>query len=346
MPPDDSKRQAGAEPRPGVSLLGGSGFIGTRLASLLAHEQIPFRIGDLRRSKSFPDQWTECDVRQRHTLTDLVRSSGAIINLAAQHRDDVRPLSLYHQTNVHGASEVCAAARDAGVRKIIFTSSVAVYGFQPKAVDENGPFAPFNEYGKTKLEAEAVYRAWADEDPSRTLVIVRPTVVFGEGNRGNVFNLLHQIASGRFLMVGAGKNIKSMCYVGNVAAFLLHLIAWAPGTHIFNYADGPDMDTMTLVEHVRRCLNRQGSPARIPKSLALAGGHMVDVVARVSGRSFPVSAIRVRKFCESTQFFANRIERTGFIPPFTLAEGLDRTIRHEFPAESSIASEIVAAGSS
>ena len=49
-----------------------------------------------------------------------------------------------------------------------------------------GHFLPFNAYGKTKLEAENIYRAWAAEDPLRTLVIVRPTVIFGEGNRGNV----------------------------------------------------------------------------------------------------------------------------------------------------------------
>ena len=48
-----------------------------------------------------------------------------------------------------------------------------MYGFHSSAVDgENGPFEPFNEYGKTKLQAEAVYRAWAEEDPDRTLVIV------------------------------------------------------------------------------------------------------------------------------------------------------------------------------
>jgi GlcNAc-P-P-Und epimerase len=340
-----SKPDVVSQPRAGVLLLGGSGFIGSRLASLLTQQRIPFRIGDLRRSEAFPDRWTKCDVRRRDTLADLVRGSEAVINLSAQHRDDVRPLSLYHETNVQGASEVCAAARSAGVQKIIFTSSVAVYGFQPTPVDEDGPFAPFNEYGKTKLQAEAVYRAWADEDPSRTLVMVRPSVVFGEGNRGNVYNLLHQIASGRFFMVGTGKNIKSMAYVGNVAAFLMHALALPPGTHIFNYADGPDMDTMTLVRHIRHCLSRPGSIPSVPKTAALLAGHMLDVVARASGRTFPISAVRVRKFCESTQILANRIEPTGFIRPYSLAEGLERTIRDEFPGQSAERTEAVAARS-
>jgi GlcNAc-P-P-Und epimerase len=333
----------GVEPPAGVLVLGGSGFIGSHLASLLAGAQLHFRIGDLHRSNTFPDRWAECDVRHRETLTDLLRGMDTIINLAAVHRDDVRPISRYHETNVHGAQEVCAAARSSGIQKIIFTSSVAVYGVHAAPVGEEGPFAPCNEYGKTKLQAEAIYRAWANEDAARTLVIVRPAVIFGEDNRGNVYNLLQQIAAGRFLMVGTGENVKSMAYVGNVAAFLMHMLGAGPGTHIFNYADGPDMDTMTLVQHARHRLSRHGSVARIPKSLALAGGHVLDAVAQITGKSFPVSAIRVRKFCESTQFLASRIQATAFIRPYSLAEGLDRTIRHEFPAESSMAPQTVAA---
>jgi nucleoside-diphosphate-sugar epimerase len=314
-----------------VVILGGSGFIGTRLAALLTEQHVPFRIGDLRRSKSFPEHWSECDVRRRETLSDLIQGADAIVNLAAAHRDDVRPLSLYRETNVDGATEVCAAARSAGVKKIIFASSVAVYGFQPAPVDENGPFAPFNEYGKTKLEAEGIYRSWAAEDPSRTLVIVRPTVVFGEGNRGDVYNLLRQIAAGRFLIVGHGKNVKSVAYVGNVAAFLSHMLTIGPGTYTFNYVDMPDMDTRTLVEHIRTCLNQRGTNLRLPKTAALACGHLLDAVARLTGRTFPISAIRVRKFCESTQFHADRISQTGFVPPYSLRDGLDKTIQFDFP---------------
>lgn len=318
---------------PPLLILGGAGFIGTRLTKLLVDLNKTLRIGDLRESVAFPEISTICDVRDLKGLREVVKGAGTIINLAAEHRDDVRPLSLYHEVNVDGAARVCEAAREAGVKRIIFTSSVAVYGFQPRPTDEQGPFEPFNEYGKTKLAAEAVYKAWAEEDPSRSLVIVRPTVVFGEGNLGNVYNLLRQISTGKFMMVGSGTNKKSMAYVGNIAAFLAHCLTMGPGVHIYNYVDGPDMSTAELVEHVWRCLGREGQPARLPKSVAMVAGHGFDVLARVSGKRFPISAIRVRKFCESTQFRAERIAETGFTPPYTLAEGLARTIDHEFLAK-------------
>lgn len=314
-----------------ILVLGGSGFIGTRLTGLLIEQSIPVRIGDLRPSQAFPDLWTQCDVRRHESLSGVACGTSAIMNLAAEHRDDVRPLSRYHETNVEGALQVCNAARMAGVQKIVFTSSVAVYGFHPNPVDESGPFVPFNAYGKTKLEAEGIYRVWADEDPARSLVIVRPTVVFGEGNRGNVYNLLRQIASGRFLMVGAGNNAKSMAYVGNIASFLMYVLLMGPGIHVFNYADGPDMKTKDLVEFIMGHLGRSGKVPTIPESVGLAAGHLMDVISRVSGRTFGISTIRVRKFCESTQFRASLAAKSGFIPPYSLSEGLVRTVQFEFP---------------
>jgi GlcNAc-P-P-Und epimerase len=295
---------------------------------------VPVRIGDLQQSKACPSLWTECDVRDYDSVVNTVGNATAIVNLAAEHRDDIKPLSRYHETNVLGAINVCNAARSLDIKKIVFTSSVAVFGFQSRPVDETGEFAPFNEYGKTKLQAERVYREWAAEDLNRALVIVRPSVVFGEGNRGNVYILLRQISSGRFFMVGTGQNVKSMAYVGNVAAFLAHCLSFESGEHLFNYVDGPDMSTQQLVELIRRELRQGGKVRTLPMGLALAGAHMLDVIARMSGRTFPISTIRIRKFSESTRFVAEKALASGFKPPYTLSEGLSRTIGFELHTAS------------
>ncbi len=314
-----------------VLILGGSGFIGTRLARLLTQREIPVRIGDIRKSEEFPELWSQCDVRDQKTLFQAMRGSGVVINLAAEHRDDVRPISRYRETNVKGASEVCSAAQLSGIRRLIFTSSVAVYGFHSKPIDESGSCSPFNAYGETKLEAEAVYRRWAAEDPARALIIVRPTVVFGEENRGNVYNLMKQIASRRFLMVGSGRNVKSISYVGNVAAFLAHILSLGPGTHVFNYADGPDMNTNDLVSYIKARMGNSSTTPSIPLPIALTAGYGLDVLSKISGRTFPISAIRVQKFCENTQFLSIKAREIGFVQPYTLADALTRTIQAEFP---------------
>jgi nucleoside-diphosphate-sugar epimerase len=249
----------------------------------------------------------------------------------AEHRDDVKPISLYHQVNVIGAQNVCDFAEEAGTRTLVFTSTVAVYGFADPGVDETGTLKPFNAYGRSKINAEVIYRNWQAREPTkRSLCIVRPTVVFGEGNRGNVYNLLRQIHFGRFVMIGDGTNCKSMAYVENVAAFLQHALSFSPGVHVYNYVDKPDMDMNTLVQTVMEKLGRgKNVGIRLPYFIGLAGGLACDVVASILGRSFPISAIRVKKFCANTSF-GTSIHRIHFVPPVPLELGLQRTVQYEF----------------
>lgn len=313
-------------------VIGGSGFIGTRLC--VRFEKISdkaFTILDKVQSTKFAHKFKCVDIRFIHQLMNSISDADVLINLAAEHRDDVRPLRLYDEVNVDGARNVCELARAKGINKIVFTSSVAVYGFAPLGTNELGTIAPFNDYGRTKWEAEQVYKMWQAEDPQiRTLVIVRPTVVFGERNRGNVFNLLKQIASGKFVMVGDGLNRKSMAYVENLAAFLEYSLDFKPGIHIYNYIDKPDFTMNTLVAHVNNLLGRSSEiKFRLPFSLGLLIGSSFDLVAKITGKKFPISAIRIKKFCANS-VYESAIESTGFIPPTLLMEAIENTVRFEF----------------
>ncbi len=308
-----------------VCIFGGNGFLGSRLTARLESEPVNFAVRDV-----FTED-DECRVDVSSPIAGEYGQFDVFVNLAAVHRDDVRPLSLYAEVNVGGAVNLCDAARKHNVDKIIFTSSVSIYGFAPADTDETGQADYFNDYGRTKFLAESVYRQWQDEDPeNRTLVILRPTVIFGEGNRGNVYNLLKQIAAGRFIMFGGGTNRKSMAYVENVAAFLVYSLGFEPGVHIYNYVDKPDLDMNTLISVARKTLfgkNKVG--LRLPGFIGVGIGHIADLAARIIGKPLPVSSIRVRKFMSTTQF-ASSVGKTGFVPPVSLEEGLARTLRYEF----------------
>jgi nucleoside-diphosphate-sugar epimerase len=312
-----------------ICIFGGSGFIGSRLIARLDRRKTDLVIAD----KVFHGipllKSVYCDV-SKDIDPDQFDGISVIINLAAEHRDDVLPKDLYFSTNVRGAENLCNLARTLRVTKIIFTSSVAVYGFAMPGVNESGAINPFNEYGRTKWLAENIYRAWCAEDESRTLVIIRPTVVFGERNRGNVFNLLRQIASGKFVMVGDGLNRKSMAYVENVAAFLEYSLNFKPGVHIYNYIDKPDFTMNALVAHVNKLLGRSAEiKFKLPFSFGLLIGYGFDLIAKLSGKKFPISAIRVRKFCANS-VYESGIESTGFTPPTPLLEAIQKTVKYEF----------------
>ena len=315
-----------------VNIIGGSGFVGTRLVRRLrSKDQLAVQITDKAPSRAHPDLVKLCDVRSVEQLRSSIANESVVVNLAAEHRDDVRPLSLYDDVNVGGAKNICTVAREKNILTIVFTSSVAVYGFAPIGTDESGEIAPFNDYGRTKYEAEQVFKAWQAEAPSeRTLVIIRPTVVFGEQNRGNVYNLLRQIASGKFVMVGSGENRKSMAYVENVAAFIEYAMSFKPGVHIYNFIDKPDFTMNSLVANVNRILGR---PEKIGFRLPFAVGYMIgkgfDLVAALTGKRFAISSIRVKKFCANS-VYNTAIDQTGFVPPVPLEQALAQTVRYEF----------------
>lgn len=314
-----------------INVVGGSGFIGTRLVRRLSDKNSNIKIIDKSPSKYYPELSELADVRSVDQLQEHISTQAVIVNLAAEHRDDVRPVSLYRDVNVGGAENICSVAREKNVSTIIFTSTVAVYGFAPIGTDETGEIRPFNEYGQTKYEAELIFKAWQAEAPEeRMLVIIRPTVVFGEQNRGNVYNLLNQIASGKFVMIGHGENRKSMAYVENVAAFIEFSMNLKPGIYVYNFIDKPDFTMNALVASVCRILGRPSKIGfRLPFILGYTIGKAFDLVALAIGKKLAISAIRVKKFCADSVFNTS-VDQTGFVSPVPLGRALEQTVRYEF----------------
>ncbi len=316
-----------------VVVIGASGFIGRRLCARLTADQPSERLCAVGRKASDTTSHlghlgAVADVRSVDALSAAIPTGAVIINLAAEHRDDVRPVARYDDVNVGGARNVCAAARRRGTRKIVFASSVAVYGFARPETGENDAVGPHDRFGASKVAAEGVYRQWQAEQPEqRTLVIVRPAPVFGEGGGGNITTLFRQIAASKFVMVGSGRNVKSVAYVENLVAFLAFCLGFGPGAHVYNYVDKPDMTMNELVAFVRRGLGQKAHDGfRVPYPVALTAAAVLDAVAHFTGRDFAVSALRVRKFCAATSF-ASAVAETGFVAPVSLEQGLAATLR-------------------
>ena len=219
-----------------------------------------------------------------------------------------------------------------GIKRLVFFSSVAVYGLNKPNPNENySPKEPFNHYGKSKWQAEQVVDKWHQSHPDWNINIIRPTVIFGERNRGNVYNLLNQIQSGHFLMVGKGENQKSMAYVGNIVAFVKFMIENVKeGYNVFNYIDKPDLTMNELVAHVSDVLKKHIPATHFPYWMGMMGGYCFDLLAKITGKKLTVSSVRVKKFCATTQFDSTKAMTSGFKPPYTLAEGLSRTLEFEF----------------
>ena len=313
-----------------VTLVGASGFVGTRLMDLLKDDH-QLRNIDIQPSHFFPELTVKGDVTVPSSLNALLADTDAVVLLAAQHRDDVTPTSLYYDTNVEGMKNVLQAMENNGVKRIVFFSSVAIYGLDKNNPNEDAPADPFNHYGKSKWQAEQVLQEWYKAHQDWNIDIIRPTVIFGERNRGNVYNLLHLLSTGKFLRVGNGRNVKSMAYVGNVVAFVKYMIEnVTDGYNVFNYIDKPDFNMNQLTEVVCEKLGRKIPSIKIPYWIGMAGGYFFDFIAFITRKKLEVSSVRVKKFCATTQFDSTKAHNTGFKAPYTLKEGLTRTLEFEF----------------
>jgi nucleoside-diphosphate-sugar epimerase len=309
-----------------ITVIGGSGFIGRNLVDKLKET---YSVFNLDKTKSTRHDTILTDIRDTNQLSQNLNTTDWVVLLAAEHKDNVNPISLYYDVNVEGTRNVLEEMRKKNIQKIVFTSTVAVYGLNKPNPDEAFPLDPFNHYGISKYQAEDVLRAWYNEKPEeRTLIILRPTVVFGPENRGNVYNLLQQILKGSFKMVGSGNNIKSMSYVGNVVAFIQYCLnSQLKGYHLFNYVDKPDLNTNQLINIIAKSSGKEISSFKIPYFIGYLAGIGFDMLSKLSGKEFRISSVRIKKFCATTQFSNKKIQETSFKAPYSLEEGLDKTIK-------------------
>lgn len=311
-----------------VLITGGSGFIGRYFVERLQKAEV--RIFDIRKP-DYPSraQYIEGDVRNLETLEKAAEGCDLIIHLAAMHHDFGIADSAYFETNVNGAQNVCKAASKQGIGQIINFSSVAVYGNagNPGPGTEATPPAPTNAYGKSKLEAEAVFETWALEAQSRKLIQVRSTVVFGPHNLANVLNLIKAIDQGLYFHVGKGSNIKSLAYVENITDSALFALEHAPyGVFTYNYVDYPQLSSRAIANMQARQLGKT-IRLSLPLPVALLMAKPFDWAIAITGKNLKISSKRVKKFCTQTLHEAQKIRELGFTPRHQMEDGMERMIR-------------------
>jgi GlcNAc-P-P-Und epimerase len=310
-----------------ILITGGSGFIGTHFHSVLPGENIinldlvPPTIQNLA-------TYIQGDIRIEEDVRSAVegRNVDTILSLAAKHHDFGVGHDEYFDTNEDGTAVICKVASENNIRRIIFYSSVAVYGIRPEISSESMDPRPDSPYGASKLAGETVLRKWASQDPERSVLIIRPTVVFGPYNMANMRNLIRQIDSGVYFHLGKADNIKSVAYVENLVAATSFLMErMAPGVEIYNYADEPQLTTRQISNVIAEALGRK-IRVTIPKAVGIALGFPFDLVIKITGKNLPVSSARIKKLGTQTYHSAQKLFEAGFNPKYSTIYGLKKMV--------------------
>jgi GlcNAc-P-P-Und epimerase len=295
-------------------IFGGGGYIGSYLVNHiisydLAEKVYIFDIMEPRKEiwnqkvfsahRSGRVEYRKCDVRS--PITFEVGVVHLIINLAAIHREPGHDAFEYFETNILGAENVVDYADRVGCKKIVFTSSIAPYGHAETARDELSQVVPYSSYGSSKLAAEKIHEGWLKQGDGRKLIIVRPGVIFGPYEDGNVPRLKNALKKNAFCYVGNKQAQKAGGYVKELVLtifWVLELMDREARDYVlynFSFPDPPSIE-----EYVNTVLDVLGVKRIVPNFpflIVYTASLVLNVILSGLGINNPAHPARIKKLC-------------------------------------------------
>jgi nucleoside-diphosphate-sugar epimerase len=282
-------------------VLGASGFVGTRLVRRLSRQGVAVAAVDIAPPRERLDgvDYITADVREPLGV-QIGLGAQTLFNLAAVHRTPGHPPHEYYDTNVLGAANATELAERCGIPLVVFTSSISVYGPSEAVVTEQSPLNPTSDYGRSKRMAEVVHRRWVEAQDGRRLVIVRPGVIFGPGERGNYTNLARALRGRMFAYPGRKDTVKSGGHVDELLRCIEFAIAKCEREVLFNFAFPDESTTEEIVSAFSRVAGYPSTHPTIPVAPMLAAASLFEAADAI-GIKNPVHRERIMKLFQSTR---------------------------------------------
>jgi nucleoside-diphosphate-sugar epimerase len=306
-----------------ILVTGASGFVGGSLCTEAIRRGHEVRAA--MRTAGYARSGAETAiVRQIDVQTDWIaalQDVEVVIHLAARVHvmkdTSANPLTEFRKVNVQGTENLVRQAARAGVRRLVYVSSIKVNGEETSGLrrysEQDAP-SPQDPYGVSKWEAEQALHRVAQET-GLEVVIVRPPLVYGPGVKGNFISLLSAVNRGVPLPLAGADNARSLVYVGNLVDALIACATHpAAAGRTYLVSDGTPVSTATLVEKIAEALSCRSRSFYFPPVL-------IRAVAALMGRS-----AQIDRLFGSLRVDDEKIRRElGWVPPYTLEQGLQAT---------------------
>ena len=318
-----------------VLVTGATGAVGPAVVATLC--SAGFRVRVLARRKPNPGElpsgvaFCQGDIRDLPTLVAVSEGCHGIVHMAALlHIVDVYPglEERYKEINVRGTEHVVQAAMQAGVQRLVFTSTIGVYGAsQGQVLTEASQPRPSSLYAYTKLKAEEhVLGAYRGNNPIG--VVLRLAAVYGPRLKGNYLRLLQALARGRFVPIGPGRNRRTLVYDRDVAAAVLLALSHPRAAgRIYNVTDGAFHTVSEIVAAISKALGKPPPAWYLPERPVKMMSAIMDRLTTF----LPISSLHLQavlgKYMEDVAVSGVRIqEELGFAPRYDLEQGWQDTI--------------------
>jgi UDP-glucose 4-epimerase len=318
---------------PCAFVTGATGVIGPSLVGVLASSG--YRVRVLRRNPSAPSllpagvEIFGGDLSDADALETAIGPATVVFHLAAKlHVAHPTPGEMEEQrrTNVEGTRTLARVAARAGVRRLVYFSTINVYGAtRPGSVcDEDSPGRPESVYAQTKLEAEEIVLSQA---PS---VVLRSAAVYGPRMQGNYVKLVALLRRAPF-MIGDGSNRRTLIYVTDLCA-AAKLAAESPTSlgRVFNVTDGVVHPFREIVRAISEAIGEDAPRVWIPERLARRAARAADLGLSLLGKGSSRAFKTIDKILEDVAVNGLRIQRElGFRPAVDLAQGWKLALREQ-----------------
>ncbi|HAJ28085.1 MAG TPA: UDP-glucose 4-epimerase [Syntrophus sp. (in: bacteria)] len=325
-----------ASSNPLVMITGATGAIGPRVVHALYHAGCRIRTFsvDAPASGMFPPQTDVIigDVTKEADVESATQGVDAVVHLAAL-LHIVNPLpemrEKYEFINVGGTANVVDAAIGAGVMRVVFFSTIAVYGQASGCViDEQSLAHPDTIYAQTKLAAEEIVLKAKGLDGQPLGVVLRLGAVYGSRIKGNYERLTRALARNRFIPIGNGLNRRTLVYDKDVGrAAVLAVSHPAAAGRIFNVTDGRFHTLNEIIESICTALGRKPPRLSLPCGIIRSVAGAIEGGYCIFGLTSPVTPEMVDKYTEDIAVSGNLIQKVlGFTPQYDLQAGWHETI--------------------
>jgi GlcNAc-P-P-Und epimerase len=312
-----------------VFITGSNGFVGSRLMYYL--EDKGYEVWGI-------DNSSECNIQSHpntrsgdiRNVEDYDQFEGItfelVIHCAASKHDFGISDEEYFSNNEHGTKVLMDYASKKDIKKVIYYSTVSIYGHQDHPSDETAEYLSNTIYGDSKFAGEKVIWAWWEADNTREIITLRPSVIYGPNNFANMYNLINQMHKFPWFMVGDGSHIKSMVSLENMIDMTYFAIdKLKPGTENYNCIDKPYLSVKQLMKTIAENKGFILPVVYIPMNLAIFIGRIFDVIGKVIEKELPINSDRMMKFGTSTDYRSEKIRNAGYVQQHTIANEFKRT---------------------
>lgn len=320
-----------------ILVTGGTGFMGTYLVPLLLQRghNVRLFVRDKKKAQDLFDNHCEIicgDIKEKDTVEGCCEDIDVVYHMAALMGHDSPSEAAFKKfrgVNVDGVRNIVEEAKKAKIKKFIYISSTAAMGLQKDCIiNESTVCKPYTPYQVTKREAE-LFILKEIKDNLFPAVIIRPSMVYGPGFKGDFLTIAKVCKLGIFPKIGRGKNLSPALYIEDLAESLARFLDKGKIGEIYLLSSSQSFTLEETVEIISETIDKKVHYIYVPRVIALIGAAILEKACKLIGKKPPVTKRNIESVSTDRIIDISKMSSDiQYTPQVHLKEGLPKTLQY------------------